>query len=113
MMFFFSLQWLLAGLLNMINAFFPRQTHTHWRDLYDFLLGAMLGVHMTIFIHYGIGFFVPAQEESVIIRYIAISLNVLGSIIYLSTFTLLCYVMQTLRAHNLANSRRLVLVSQL
>ena len=44
MMYFFSLQWMLAGIMNMINAFYPRHTNNFARDLYDFLLGAMLGV---------------------------------------------------------------------
>ena len=59
MMGFFSLQWMLAGLMNFINAYYPNGRSAFGRALYDFLLGAMLGINLVIFVHYGIGFFTP------------------------------------------------------
>lgn len=66
---------------------------------------------MVIFIHYGIGFFVPAQENSTVIRCFAITLNLLGAIIYITVFSLIFWIIKTMREHNLANQRRLTLVS--
>jgi|688.fasta_scaffold964162_1 hypothetical protein len=66
---------------------------------------------MVIFIHYGIGFFVPSQEDSTVIRFFAITLNLIGAIIYIAVFSLICWIVKTMRDHNLANQRRLTLVS--
>ena len=60
MMWFFSIQWFLAGLMNLINAYYPNGRSSFGRNLDDFLLGAMFGVTLVIFVHYGIGFFTPS-----------------------------------------------------
>lgn len=114
MLAYFSIQWALAGILNMINAFSPR-SNRGWctKHLYDFLLGAMFGVHAVILVHYGIGFFVPNQDESTLIRAIALTLNIFGALIYLSITWIICFICYMIRKQSQADKKRLLLVSQL
>lgn len=114
MLAYFSIQWALAGMLNLLNACSPR-AHRGWfvKYLYDFMLGAMFGVQLVIFVHYGIGFFVPSQDGSLLIRAIALTLNIIGAFIYLSITWLVCYICILLRKQSQADKKRLLLVSQL
>ena len=98
MLYFFSIWWTLAGILHFVNAFSVRsQRGLLTKAFYDFTLGAMFGVQAVIFVHYGIGFFVPAQEESTLIRVIACTLNVFGVLIYSAILWLVCTIWMLVR----------------
>jgi hypothetical protein len=73
----------------------------------------MFGVHGVILVHYGIGFFVPAQDESTLIRAIAMTLNIIGGFIYFSIIWIVCFIGYLLRKQSQADRKRLLLVSQL
>lgn len=114
MLFFFAIWWTLAGFLNCVNAFSPRSSRSFIaKSFYDFTLGALFGVQAVIFVHYGIGFFVPQQDDSLFIRVIAFTLNVFGTIVYGLFFWIICTIWMLVRQQQARDKKRLLLVTKL